>query len=389
MTGPLFSIPMIERFIGFDTISRNSNLPLIHFVRDYLADLGIESILTHDETGEKANLFATLGPKDKPGIVLSGHTDVVPCEDQIWTSDPFTLSKLDDRVVGRGVCDMKGFLAIATAFAPVFADLKLHTPIHLAMSFDEEVGCLGVPLLLEDLKKRNIAPLACIVGEPSGMGLIRANKGKIGGHITVSGLPVHSGLAHLGVNAVEAAAEAIAKLKQIQRRHRDDGPHNSAFEEPTYTTIQTCVVQGGTAVNIVAAQCSFDFDIRYLPGENPMDYVNECRSYVEKHIEPEMKITDTNAGFKWEFVPGCLAFNTPEDSEVMEMAKALSGHNSSTCVGFGTEAGHFQDAGIPTIICGPGSIDQAHKADEFLTHEQIVKCEKFLWKLVDRVSVPK
>ena len=149
MTDPLFSIPMIERFIGFDTISRNSNLPLIHFVRDYLADLGIESILTHDETGEKANLFATLGPKDKPGIVLSGHTDVVPCEDQNWTSDPFTLAKLDDRVVGRGVCDMKGFLAIATAFAPVFADLKLHTPIHLAMSFDEEVGCLGVPLLLQ------------------------------------------------------------------------------------------------------------------------------------------------------------------------------------------------------------------------------------------------
>ena len=387
MTDPLFSIPMIERFIGFDTISRNSNLPLIHFVRDYLADLGIESILTHDETGEKANLFATVGPKDKPGIVLSGHTDVVPCEDQIWTSDPFTLAKRDDRVVGRGVCDMKGFLAIATAFAPVFSDLKLHTPIHLAMSFDEEVGCLGVPLLLEGLKKDRITPLACIVGEPSGMGLIRANKGKIGGHITVTGLPVHSGISHLGVNAVEAAAEAIAKIKQIQRRQRDEGPHNSAFEEPTYTTIQTCVVQGGTAVNIVAAQCSFDFDIRYLPGENPMDYVDECRAYVEKYIEPEMKTTDPDAGFKWEFVPGCLAFNTSEDSEVMEMAKALSGHNSSTCVGFGTEAGHFQDAGIPTIICGPGSIDQAHKADEFLTHDQIVKCEKFLWKLVERVSV--
>lgn len=386
MTEPLFSIPMIEKFISFDTISRNSNLPLIHFVRDYLADLGVESILTHDDTGQKANLFATIGPKDRPGIVLSGHTDVVPCEDQDWTSDPFTLAKLDDRVVGRGVCDMKGFLAIATAFAPIFAGRELKTPIHLAMSFDEEVGCLGVPLLLNDIKERGIAPLACIVGEPSEMGLIRAHKGKIGGHVTVTGLPAHSGVAHLGVNAVEAAGEAIAKMKQIQRRLRDEGPHNSDFEEPTYTTIQSCMVNGGTAVNIVAAQCIWDFDIRYLPGEDPMDYVNECRDYVETHIEPEMKATDPNTGFKWEFVPGCAALNTSEDDPVMELAKALSGQNSSTCVGFGTEAGHFQDAGMPTFICGPGCIDQAHKADEFLTHDQIAKCEKFLWKLVDHVS---
>ena len=386
MTDPLFSISMIERFIGFDTISRNSNLPLIHFVRDYLKNLGIPSVLTHDKTGEKANLFATIGPTDKPGIVLSGHTDVVPCEDQTWASDPFTLKKLDDRVVGRGVCDMKGFLAIVTAFVPIFASRELHTPIHLAMSFDEEVGCLGVPLLLEDLKQRGIAPKACIVGEPSEMGPIRAHKGKIGGHITVTGLPAHSGIAHLGVNAVEAAGEAIAKLKQIQRRLRDGGPHNDAFEAPTYTTIQTCMVQGGTAVNIVAAQCTFDFDIRYLPGEDPMDYVNECRSFVETHVEPEMKAVDPNTGFEWEFVPGCAALNTAEDDEVMELAKALSVQNGSSCVGFGTEAGHFQDAGIPTFICGPGCIDQAHKADEFLTHDQIAKCEKFLWKLFDRVT---
>ncbi len=386
MTEPLFSIPMIERFIGYDTISRNSNLPLIHFVRDYLSELGVESVLTHDESGEKANLFATIGPKDRPGIVLSGHTDVVPCEDQEWTSDPFTLAKLDDRIVGRGVCDMKGFLAVATAFAPIFSGRELKTPIHLAMSFDEEVGCLGVPLLLKDLHQRGIAPLACIVGEPSRMGLVRAHKGKIGGHITVTGVPSHSGVAHLGVNAVEAAGEAIAKMKQIQRRLRKEGPFDNAFEEPTHTTIQTDMVHGGTAVNIVAARCTFDFDIRFLPGEDPMDYVNECRSYVEEHIEPEMKAVDPNTGFKWEFVPGCAALNTAEDDEVMELAKALSGQNSSTCVGFGTEAGHFQEAGMPTFICGPGCIDQAHKADEFLTLDQIVKCEKFLWRLVDRVS---
>lgn len=386
MNAPLFSIPMIEKFISFNTISRNSNLPLIRFVQQYLADLGVESVLTHDASGEKANLFATIGPADRPGIVLSGHTDVVPCEDQDWSSDPFTLTRHEDRVIGRGVCDMKGFLAIATAFAPHFAARELQVPIHLAMSFDEEVGCLGVPLLLEDLRARGITPRACIVGEPSNMGLIRAHKGKIGGHVTVTGLPAHSGVAHLGVNAIDAAAEAIACLKRIQRRLREDGPHNTEFEAPVHTTIQTCMVQGGTAVNIVPAQCVFDFDIRYLPDEDPMDYVEECRSFVAQHIEPEMQSMDPRTGFKWEFVPGCAALNTSESDEVMTLAKDLSGRNSSSCVGFGTEAGHFQEAGIPTFICGPGCIDQAHKADEFLTHDQIALCETFLWRLLDKVS---
>ena len=386
MYDPLFSIPMIEKFIGFDTISRKSNLGLIHFVRDYLQEYGIESTLTYDGEGQKANLFATIGPKDKPGIILSGHTDVVPCEDQAWTTLPFTLTKLNDRVIGRGVCDMKGFLAIVTAFAPIFAKRQLAIPIHLAMSFDEEIGCLGVPLLISEFKSRGLTPLACIVGEPSQMGLIRAHKGKIGGHVTVTGLPAHSGVAHLGVNAVEAASEAISYMKKIQRRLRDRGPYNTAFEEPQYTTIQTCMVTGGTAVNIVAAQCTFDFDIRYLPGENPMDYVNECREFTEKHIEMEMKLVDLSSGFKWDFVPGCAALNTDENAEVMELAKELSGRNNSTCVGFGTEAGHFQEAGIPTFICGPGCIDQAHKADEFLTHEQITLCEKFMWRLLDRAT---
>lgn len=386
MQAPLFSIPMIEKFIGFDTISRNSNLGLVHFVRDFLRQLGIEPVLTYDKTGQKANLFATIGPNDRPGIILSGHTDVVPCEDQTWSSDPFKLTEFGDRVVGRGVCDMKGFLAIATAFAPEFARRKLAAPLHLAMSFDEEVGCLGVPLMIGEFKDRGLTPYACIVGEPSEMGLIRAHKGKIGGHITVTGRPAHSGVAHTGVNAVEAAGEAIACLKKIQRRLRDHGPYNPSFEEPRYTTVQTCMVNGGTAVNIVAAQCTFDFDIRYLPGEDPMDYVNECREFVKEHVEPEMKTVDPGTGFHWEFVPGCAALNTDEDAEVMTLARKLSGCNRSTCVGFGTEAGHFQEAGIPTFICGPGSIDQAHKENEYLTHEQIALCEKFLWKLLDELS---
>ncbi len=386
MTNPLFSIEMIENFIEFNTISSNSNLPLIFFVRDYLGSLGIDSVLTYDESGQKANLFATIGPSDRPGIILSGHTDVVPCEDQTWTSDPFKLQKLDDRIVGRGVVDMKGFLAIATAFAPEFAKRQLITPIHLAMSFDEEIGCLGVPLLIQDMIDRGLRPKACIVGEPSQMKVIRAHKGKIGGHVTVSGLPAHSGVAHMGVNAVEAAAETIAYLKKLQRRLRDQGPYNDSFEDPKYTTIQTCMVNGGTAVNIVAAQCSFDFDVRFLPGEDPMDYVNECREYVAKYIEPEMKIVAPNSGLSWEFVPGCEALDTSETDKITELAKALSNSKESTCVGFGTEAGYFQKAGIPTIVCGPGCIDQAHKADEFLTHEQIASCERFLWRLIDKIT---
>ena len=285
----LISLEMIERFISFDTTSRDSNLPLIHFVRDFLGDLGVESILTHDSEGRKANLFATIGPTDRPGIVLSGHTDVVPVDGQDWTSDPFKLTERDGKLYGRGVVDMKGFLAIATAFAPTLAKRELNTPIHLAMSYDEEVGCLGVHKMLDDLAAKSLQPVACIVGEPSDMNVVRAHKGKIGQHVEVQGLEAHTGVAHIGVNAVMAAGEAIACLQRIARRLRTEGPFDDEFLDPPYTTVQCCMVNGGTAVNIVAGECSFDFDIRHLPGENPYDYVEECKAFVARNIEPEMK----------------------------------------------------------------------------------------------------
>ena len=380
------TLEMIERFISFDTTSHKSNLPLIHFVRDYLADLGVDSVLTHDPSGQKANLFATIGPTDRPGIVLSGHTDVVPVEGQDWATDPFSLTKRDDKIYGRGVVDMKGFLAIATAFAPVFAGRDLATPIHLAMSFDEEVGCLGVHHMLEDLAAQSLEPIACLVGEPSDMNVVRAHKGKIGHHVHVRGHEAHTGVAHIGVNAVEAAAEAIACLKRIARRLRDEGPHDREFLDPPYTTIQNCMVHGGTAVNIVAGDCTFDFDIRYLPGENPYDYVDECKAFVEANVLPEMHAVSPDTGFTWQAVPGCAALNTADDDEVTELAKNLSQRNHSLKVGFGTEAGHFQEAGMPTIVCGPGSIDQAHKPNEFVTLDQVRQCESFMWRLVERIS---
>ena len=382
----LVSLEMIEKFIAFDTTSRESNLPLIHFVREFLADLNIESTLTWDDGKRKANLFATIGPTDRPGIVLSGHTDVVPVDGQAWTTDPFKLTERDGKLYGRGVVDMKGFLAIATAFVPVLAGRRLRTPVHLAMSYDEEVGCLGVHRMLADLAARSLRPIACIVGEPSDMNVVCAHKGKVGQRVRVRGLEAHTGVAHIGVNAVMAAGEAIACLQRIARRLRTEGPYDPQFLDPPYTTIQCGTVNGGTAVNIVAGECTFDFDIRYLPGENPHDYVDECKAFAAEHVEPEMHAVSPDTGFEWEAVPGCAALDTAEDEEVTRLAMSLSGKNHGFKVGFGTEAGYFQEAGIPTVVCGPGSIDQAHKANEHLPLEQVRKCEEFMWHLVERVS---
>lgn len=380
----LTSLDMIVKFISFDTTSRESNLPLIHFVRDYLAGLGVEAHLTYDETGRKANLFATLGPADRPGIVLSGHTDVVPVDGQHWTTNPFEATLRGDRLLGRGVVDMKGFCAIALAMAPEFLRRGLRTPIHYAFTFDEEVGCLGVPRLIEDLKARGIAPVACIVGEPTSMKVVSAHKGKIGCHVVVRGLEAHTGVAHKGVNAIEAAAEAIAFLRSVARRLRDRGPHAPEFDPP-YTTIQTGLIAGGTAVNIVPASCEFDFDIRYLPGTDPRALVEEVKRFVAERVVPEMQAVAPQAGFTWQEVPGCAALNAADDSEAVRLAEALSGESGTLKVGFGTDGGHFQDAGIPTVVCGPGSVDQAHKPDEFITLDQVARCEAFMRRLMEQV----
>ncbi len=377
---------MIERFIGFDTTSRDSNLPLIHFAQDYFAELGVESVVTLDAAGRKGNLLATVGPKERAGFILSGHTDTVPVDDQIWSSNPFALNERGGKVYGRGVCDMKGFLAIATALVPTFLSKPLKSPIHIAMSYDEEVGCLGVHDLIADLRNRFPNARGCIVGEPTGMGVVRAHKGKIGGHVTVRGHEAHSSAAHLGVSAVEAAAEAVAYFKRIQRRLRDEGPFDPDFETPSYTTLQCCMMSGGTAVNTIAGHASFDFDIRHLPAVDPRSYVDECRRFVESNVEPELKRISPQCGFTWEEVPGCAALDTKDGSDIVELAKLLSGTTHTRKVGFGTEAGYFQQAGIQTVVCGPGSISEAHKPDEFIEIDQVSRCVDFLTKLSDRLS---
>ena len=378
------SLEMIRKLVGFPTVSRESNLELIHFARDFLAELGAESRLTHDDDKRKANLFATLGPAGVPGIVLSGHTDVVPVDGQTWATDPFELAEKDGRLYGRGTADMKSFVAVALALAPEFARRGLKTPVHFAFSYDEEVGCIGVGRLLADLAHAGIKPKSCIVGEPTLMRPVIAHKGKQGFRCHVRGLTCHSAYAPQGVNAVEAAAEAVAYLKGMARRHRDHGPYDRGFDV-AHTTVHTGVLRGGTALNIVPHECTFDFEFRHLPGDDPDALLAEFRDYIENTLAPEMRALSPDAGFTLVPLSVLPALDNGPEVEVVGLAQELSGNDDIGKVSFGTEGSQFQRAGIPTVVCGPGSIEQAHKPDEYVEVEQVLKCEEFLRRLMDRV----
>ena len=379
------SLEMIRRLVAFDTTSRGSNLALIDFVRDYLEGLGVASELVFDETGQKANLFATLGAADQGGIMLSGHTDVVPVDGQDWHSDPFAVAGKDDRLYGRGTADMKSFIAVALALLPEIAGRPLATPLHLALSFDEEVGCLGVRRLIARLAARPDRPRLCIVGEPTLMRPATGHKGKRSFRCHVHGLESHSALAHLGANAVEAAAELVAHLKGMARRKRERGPFDAAFAPP-YTTVHTGVIRGGTALNIVPKDCSFEFEFRLLPHEDADALEAEIRALARERLLPEMRAVAPAADIRFEELSGFPGLDTPEDAEVTQLAAALSGSNGTEKVSFGTEGGLFHEAGIPTIVCGPGSIGEAHKPDEFVALEQIAACEAFMRRLFARVA---
>jgi acetylornithine deacetylase len=376
---------MIERIIAFDTTSRNSNLDLIRWIESYLAGHGIASELFFDDEGRKANLFATIGPADRGGVMLSGHTDVVPIDGQEWTVEAFRVTPRDGRLYGRGTTDMKSFVAVVLAMVPRFQAAPLKTPIHLAFSFDEEVGCLGVRKMIAGLADRPVRPAACIVGEPTEMQVIVGHKGKLSYRCHVRGFECHSSICHTGVNAVEAAAEVIAYLKRMARRMRDQGPHDRAFDPP-YTTVHTGVIQGGTALNIVPKDCWFDFEFRYLPGADPHQLLAEVRDYAETTLLPEMRAVHADTGFSWSQLSEFPGLGTADDAPVADLARALSGSNRSGKVAFGTEAGLFEAAGIPTVVCGPGSIAQAHKPDEFIAIDQVAACEAFLERLTERLS---
>ncbi|MEO7729254.1 MAG: acetylornithine deacetylase [Burkholderiales bacterium] len=378
------SLEMIRTLVGFPTVSRDSNLELIHFARDRLAALGADSRLTYNDERSKANLFATLGEKNKPGIVLSGHTDVVPVDGQAWDTDPFKVVEKDGKLYGRGTSDMKSFVAVVLALAPEFAQRGLKTPIHFAFSYDEEVGCIGVGRLISDLADAGIKPKSCIVGEPTLMRPVIAHKGKKGFRCIVRGLTCHSAYAPAGVNAVEAAAEAVAFLKSMARRHRDHGPFDRGFDV-AHTTVHTGVLRGGTALNIVPHECTFDFEFRHLPGDDPDALFAEFNTYLETRLVPEMRAVHPDTGFTIVPLSVLPALDNGPEGEVVGLAQELSGNNDFGKVSFGTEGSQFQRAGIPTVVCGPGSIEQAHKPNEYVAVEQIVKCEQFIRRLMDRV----
>ena len=374
---------MIGRLVGFDTTSRESNLALIDFVRDYLDRWRVKSELVYDAARRKANLFATIGPSDVGGVMLSGHSDVVPVDGQDWASDPFTLTPRDDKLYARGSADMKSFIAVMLAKVPDFVTRTLDVPIHLALTYDEEVGCLGVRSLVAALAPRAVKPRLCIIGEPTLMKPVIAHKGSRRLRCHVHGHEAHSSLTHKGVNAIENAASVITHINGIAKRKQASGPFDPAFDPP-YTTLQTGLIAGGTAVNIVPNECRFDFEMRHLPEDDPDLIVDEVKRFAASLL-PEMQSVSAQARIAFEETNTVTALSAKTDDEVVQLALALSGANGTGKVSFATEGGFFQHAGIPTVICGPGSIEQAHKADEFIALDQVKQCEDFIDRLIERV----
>jgi len=371
------TLALLADLIAFDTTSRHSNLSLIEYIESYLKSFGIQSELSWNAEKTKANLFATIGEDNGAGVVLSGHTDVVPVDGQDWSTDPFKTTQDGDRLFGRGTCDMKGFIAICLSKTESILQANLPRPVHFAFSYDEEVGCVGVVNLLEQLKQRTIQPRACVIGEPTSMGVIRAHKGMLFKRCKVHGKSAHSSLVDQGVNAVTAAAKTISYIDTVAERIQREGPFDEEFVPP-YTTLHCGVIQGGTANNIIPAECRFDFEIRNLPDHPTLPIFNEVEQYT-RSLEPAMKAVDPSAGFEWQTLADYPGMNTDQHAEVIQLAKTLLGDDRQPGkVSYGTEGGHFQAAGIQTVVCGPGSIEQAHKPDEYVDLSQLAKGEKFI-----------
>ena len=378
----LSSRDILARLIAFDTVSRNSNLALIKYIQDYLAGLGVDSELFFDEAGGKANLFATLGPRDRGGVCLPGHTDVVPVDGQNWSVPPFELSENDGRLYGRGTADMKGYIACVLAAVPAFLAQPLRVPLHLAFSYDEEVGCLGVRSLLADLERREHKPIACIIGEPTELKPVLGHKGKLAMRCQVHGAACHSAYAPQGVNAIEYAAKLINRLGEIGTRLAAPERHDPRFDPP-YSTVQTGVIGGGRALNIVPAECQFDFEVRALPSDDPQQVAEQLRDYAETELLPKMRAVKAEADIRFSELSAYPALATDPQSEVAQLLARLSGSDEFSTVAFGTEGGLFDQAGIPTVVCGPGSMDQGHKPDEFVSVEQLAACDGMLGRLVE------
>ena len=378
------TLAWLDRLTAIDTVSRHSNLGLIETVRDALKGQGLDPWLTGNAEGSKANLFCTLPAQDggtQGGIVLSGHTDVVPVDGQPWSSDPFKLTdKGDGRLYARGACDMKGFIASSLALVPEALALPRKKPLHLAFSYDEEVGCVGAPLMLAELSRRGIRADGCVVGEPTSMKPVVAHKGMYVMHCRVHGKAAHSSLTSQGCNAIEHAARLICHIRELADAWRAQGPYDEAFDV-RHSTITTNLIGGGIAVNTVPDLCSFSYEFRHLPGHAPDGIQGEVQRFVDEQLLPLMR--REHAGARVELERGAVVptLDASEQAAITALVRALTQDQAVRKVAYGTEAGQFAQAGIPAVLCGPGSIEQAHKVDEFVDVDQLQQCEKFLWQL--------
>ena len=370
------ALELAQTLVRMNTVSHNSNLELIHFIRDHLAKLGVKSRLTFNDDKTKANLFATLGEGKPAGVILSGHTDTVPWDGQDWTMDPLSALVKDGNLYGRGSADMKAFIGIAVSHAEQFLNSDAPFAVHLAFSYEEEIGCFGVKELIADLRDANIKPLACIVGEPTSMIPAIAHKGVYRYKCCVRGKEAHSSLTPHSVNAIEMAARVVGRVRDMAEDFEKNEPRFEGFDVP-FSTSSVGQFHGGIADNVVPRDAEFRYEFRDLPTANAAQMQAEVVAYA-KSLEPAMKKVAPAAGFAFETICEIPSFLGSKDDPVTRLAQELSGEKGTTLVAFGTEAGLFKNAGISTVVCGPGSIQQAHQPDEYVSLEQLGRCEAFM-----------
>lgn len=379
----------LSRLVAFDTVSKNSNLDLIHCIQEWFSKYNIHSQLINDSKEPKANLFATIPAHngDKTGgLILSGHTDVVPVEGQNWDTNPFETTRIGDKIFGRGTCDMKGFIAIALSLVPEFLKLKLQQPIHFAFSYDEEIGCRGAPFMIKEMVAANIRPTACLVGEPTDMRPVIAHKGKQTFRCSVHGVAAHSSLTPQGCNAIEYAARLICFVRDLADQYREKGPFDDCYDVP-FTTLTTNLIKGGNAQNTIPAFCEFIFEFRALTQDQPKQIRKQIDDYIQKDLLPKMQNENASANIVLDMISGAPGLDASEDADLTQLVRSITGEKDKIKVAYGTEAGLFQQALVPTIICGPGSIEQAHRANEYIEVEQMEKCELFLMDLVKKYAL--
>ena len=379
------TVEMLRHLVSFDTTSRNSNLALIDFAEDWLRRNNIPVRRSLNPEGTKANLHAIIGPHVAGGLALSGHVDTVPVDGQAWSRDPFTLFEQDGKLYGRGACDMKGFVAAALAAVPDIAAMPLAKPVHLFITYDEETNMDGARRLVADIEESGLKPDLCVVGEPSLMQPILAHKGRIAIKVSVRGSPGHSSEPERGVNAVHAAAEAVAYMAAEARRIAKEGPFVEGFDPP-YTTAHVGTRAGGTILNIIPEAAEFVMEWRYVPGHDADAEFARFQQYVADNIESWMHPSDPTTGFSYERVGYLPGMGLADDHDLTNLVKQITGSNSTGKVSYGTEGGIYEEAGIPSIVCGPGAIQQAHKPDEWIAVSQLDACDSFIRRITQRFT---